>query len=155
VHRDVKPSNILVHTGPNGEEVRLADFGMAKAYQSADISKALTLPGVAEGTFAFAAPEMVTDFRKAGPLADQFGAAATLYNLLTGRSLHDHDNAAELLECIRTRDPIPLSQHRPGLPVALTEAIHRALDREPRRRFPTVRHLRDVLLPFADGAGDH
>jgi hypothetical protein len=154
VHRDVKPSNILVHTGPSGEEIRLADFGMAKAYQSADISQQLTLPGVTGGTLPFAAPEMVSDFRLAGPLADQFGAAATLYNLLTGRPLHDYANTVELLDYIRTRDAIPLSQRRPGLPVALTNAIHKALNREPRRRFPTVRHLRDELLPFADGAGD-
>jgi eukaryotic-like serine/threonine-protein kinase len=153
VHRDVKPSNVLVQTGPSGEEIRLADFGMAKAYQSSDI-QVLTLPGVTGGTLAFAAPEMVTDFRRAGPLADQYGAAATLYNLLTGGGLHDSDNVVELLDCIRMRDPIPLSRRRPGLPVALTAVIHRALDRDPRRRFPTVRHLHEALLPYADGAGD-
>jgi hypothetical protein len=153
VHRDVKPSNVLVPTGPGGEEIRLADFGMAKAYQSADI-QALTLPGVTGGTLAFAAPEMVTDFRRAGPLADQFGAAATLYNLLTGGPLHDSDNAVELLDCIRMQDAVPLGWRRPELPVALTDVIHRALDRDPRRRFPTVRDLRDALLPYADGVGD-
>jgi serine/threonine-protein kinase len=97
---------------------------------------------------------MVTNFRVAGPLADQFGAAATLYNLLTASPLHDHDSTVELLECVRTRDPVPLSRRRPGLPAALTNAVHRALNREPSRRFPTVRHLHDVLLPFADGAGN-
>jgi serine/threonine-protein kinase len=154
VHRDVKPSNVLVHTDPSGEEVRLADFGMAKAYQSADMSQAITLPGAIGGTLAFAAPEMVTDFRRAGPLADQFGAAATLYNLLTARHLHDTDNVLQLLDCIRTRDATPLSQRRSGLPVELTDIIHRALDREPRRRFPTVSYLRDVLLPYADGGAE-
>jgi hypothetical protein len=153
VHRDVKPSNILVHTDSSGEEIRLADFGMAKAYQSAALVPDLTLPGMIGGTLRFAAPEMVTDFRQAGPLADQFGAAATLYHLLTGLPLHEADDAEQLLACIRTRDVIPLSGRRPDLPVALTDAIHRALDREPRRRFPTVSHLREVLLPWADGAG--
>jgi serine/threonine-protein kinase len=96
---------------------------------------------------------MVTDFRRAGPLADQFGAAATLYKMLTDCFLHDAGNTAALLDCIRTEDVVPLSQRRPGLPAALTDAIHRALDRQPGRRFPTVSHLRDVLLPYADGAG--
>jgi eukaryotic-like serine/threonine-protein kinase len=149
VHRDVKPSNVLVHTGPAGEECRLADFGLAKAYQSADVGATVTRDGVMGGTLAFASPEMVTDFRRAGTLADQYGAAATLYCLLTGYPPHDDANMMELLESIRTRDAVPLERHRAGLPGALTAAIHRALDREPTRRFPTVQALRDTLLPYA------
>jgi serine/threonine-protein kinase len=148
VHRDVKPSNVLVCTGPAGEECRLADFGLAKAYQSADVG--VTLPGAMGGTFAFAAPEMLTDFRRAGPLADQYGAAATLYCLLTACPPHVNENVADLLDSIRTQDAVPLGRHRPGLPDALTAAIHRAMDREPRRRFPTVKALHDTLLPYAD-----
>jgi eukaryotic-like serine/threonine-protein kinase len=153
VHRDVKPSNVLVQTSPGAEEVRLADFGMAKVYQSADMAQGLTLPGVVGGTLAFAAPEMVRDFRRAGPLADQYGAAATLYTLLTGCPLHDADNALQLLNCIRTRDVVSLERRQAGLPVGLTDAIHRALDREPMRRFPNVQALHDALLPYAEGAG--
>jgi serine/threonine-protein kinase len=150
VHRDVKPSNVLLQTGPHGEEIRLADFGMAKAYQATD-AQTVTLPGLAGGTLAFAAPEMVTDFRRAGPLADQYGAAATLYNLLTRRGLHDCENVLDLLDHVRARDPVPLERRRAGLPAGLAGIVHRALDRDPRQRFPTCRHLRDELLPYADG----
>lgn len=95
-------------------------------------------------------PETCARFRRAGPLADQYGAAATLYTLLTACYLHDAENSVQLLDCIRTRDAVPLERRRAGLPVALTSAIHRALDREPRLRFPTVHALRDTLLPYAD-----
>jgi hypothetical protein len=74
--------------------------------------------------------------------------------MLTSCHLRDAVNTAQLLDCIRTQNVIPLSRRRPGLPVALTDAIHRALDHQPSRRFPTVRHLRDVLLPYAEGAGN-
>jgi serine/threonine-protein kinase len=149
VHRDVKPSNILVHNAATGEEVRLADFGLAKMYQSNDVAQALTLPGVAGGTLAFASPEMLTDFRLAGPLSDQYGAAATLYNLLTDGFLHDANNAVQMLDCIRHCDAVPLEQRRPELPAELAAAIHRAVNREPRLRFPTVGALRTALAPYA------
>jgi serine/threonine-protein kinase len=150
VHRDVKPSNVLLQTGPAGEECRLADFGLAKAYQSADLGGTVTLPGAMGGTFAFAAPEMLTDFRRAGPLADQYGAAATLYCLLSGSPPHNGANMMELLDAIRTRALVPLAQRRSGLPVPVTAAAHRALERDPWRRFPTAQALREALLPYAD-----
>jgi hypothetical protein len=55
----------------------------------------------------------------------------------------------QLLDYIRTRDVVPLERRRARLPVALSGAIHWALDREPRRRFPTVQALHDTLLPYA------
>ena len=137
VHRDVKPSNILVQTRSKGEEIRLADFGMAKAYLSADANTKLTLTGAIGGTLPFAAPEMVTDFRRAGPLADQYGAAATLYHLLSGCPLHDTNNAVVLLDMICSRDPVPLGA-RPEFPAALCEAVHRALRRERWLRSPPL-----------------
>jgi serine/threonine-protein kinase len=150
VHRDVKPSNVLIHNGPDGEEVRLADFGLAKPYQTGN-GAALTQPGTRGGTVAFSAPEMIVDFLRANPLADQYGAAATLYNLLTNSLTHDarNDNAIELLDKIRNEDAVPLSRRRPGLPEGLVGAIHRALDREPRSRFGTVLAFRDALAPYA------
>jgi serine/threonine-protein kinase len=149
VHRDVKPSNVMVDRGGDSEEARLADFGLAKAYQSADVNASLTLRGVMGGTLAFAGPEMLSDFRSAGPLADQYGAAATLYTLLTGCHIHDAANAVAMLDRIRNCDAVPLGQRRAGLPEGLAAAVHRALSREPRLRFPTVHALHAALLPYS------
>jgi serine/threonine protein kinase len=150
VHRDVKPSNVLVQPGPDGEEeARLADFGLAKPYQGDGVT--VTQPGTRGGTLAFAAPEMVADFRRANIHADQYGAAATLYNLLTGRHLYDAANAVDLWTFIRDQDPVPLSRRRHGLPEGLVNAVHRALAREPAARYGTVLVFRDALAPYVSG----
>jgi serine/threonine-protein kinase len=86
VHRDIKPSNILVEEKGSKKNVRLADFGLARVYQSSQLS-GLTMQGEIGGTFAFMAPEQATHFREARPAADQYSAGATLYNLLTGQHL--------------------------------------------------------------------
>jgi serine/threonine-protein kinase len=148
VHRDVKPSNILLTEGP-AEEVRLADFGLAKAYQSA--AGDVTLPDAMGGTLAYVAPDQLADFRRAGPLADQFSAAATLYHLLSGRCPYDATTNWELLDRIRQGDVLPLSRRRGGLPDGLAVAVHRALERDPKGRFPTAEDFRQALLPFAAG----
>jgi hypothetical protein len=149
VHRDVKPSNILITEGPAGEEeARLADFGLAKAYQSADVGSQVTLPGALGGTLAFTAPDQVSDFRGAGPLADQYGAAATLYNILTNHLPHEALTTVELLDCIRHKDAVRLRQRRADLPEELEKVVHRALERDPRHRFPTITAFHDALRPF-------
>jgi serine/threonine-protein kinase len=108
----------------------------------------ITSPGVIAGTPVFLAPDQVIDFRGAGPLADQYGAAATLYNLLSARYPHEARNTVELLDHIRHSDAIPLSGHRADLPGGLVEVVHRALARDPRRRFPTITAFHQALQPF-------
>ena len=79
VHRDIKPANVLV-TLKDGEEVALlADFGLARVYQSSQLS-GLTMTGALAGTPMFMPPEQITNCREARPPADQYAAAMTLYN---------------------------------------------------------------------------
>lgn len=150
VHRDVKPSNILVTRGPGGEIAKLLDFGLARTYQASPIS-GLTVSGTAGGTPAFMPPEQVLDFRTAKPAADQYAAAATLYDLLTGAPIHGpYVSLQERYKQILTADPVPLLSHRPELPAELAAAIHRALARKPEERFADVQAFCQALAPFAD-----
>jgi serine/threonine protein kinase len=151
VHRDIKPANLLVTQEAGGEMLKLADFGLARVYQSSKLS-GLTLDGQLGGTIAFMAPEQVTQFRDARPPADQYAAAATLYNLLTRR--FPYDLAASLpqqIAQILQDDPIPLPARRSDLPRELVQLVHRALAREPAARFPDARAMRQALTPFAAG----
>jgi serine/threonine-protein kinase len=149
VHRDVKPANLLVTEAGGREEVRLADFGLARAYQASWLS-GLTLAGTAGGTPAFVAPEQVLNFRAVKPPADQYSAAATLYTLLTGEPVRGRAGSLqELFKRILQEDPVPIRSRRPDIPAALAAAVHRALARRPEERFADVGALRQALLPFA------
>jgi serine/threonine-protein kinase len=151
VHRDIKPANLLVTeaAASAGPFVKLADFGLARVYQSSQIS-GLTMTGTPGGTVAFMPPEQVTQFREARPPADQYSAAATLYNLLTDQYLYDFSGRVEHhLALILQKAPTPIRERRPDLPAKLATVIHHALAREPKDRFPDVKRLRQALLPFA------
>jgi serine/threonine-protein kinase len=148
VHRDIKPSNILVESSGRKKSVRVADFGLARIYLGSKLS-GLTMQGEIGGTFAFMAPEQATHFRQTKPPADQYAAAATLYNLLTDRFLYDFtEGGVAALVVILTKETIPIEQRRPDLPPGLARVIGRATARRPEDRFPDVQAFRQELLPF-------
>ena len=144
VHRDVKPSNLLV---AEGDECKLADFGLARAYQASSLS-GLTMMGDIGGSIPYMPPEQITDYRQAQPPADQYAAAATLYHLLTGRYAFDfgkgpsHQKLAKIL----CDEPVPIQKRRPGISRSLAAAIHRAMEKDPDKRFPSVSDFEKTLL---------
>jgi serine/threonine-protein kinase len=143
VHRDVKPANLLV---TEAGLVKLADFGLARAYQASKLS-GLTMTGAVGGTVPFMAPEQITNFRESKPPVDQYAAAATLYNLLTGRYVFDFpEDRIERLLLILQADPVPIRRHRPDVPEGLAAVIHRALTRDPAARFADAAQMRRALM---------
>ncbi len=85
------------------------------------------------------------------PAADQYGAAAMLYRLLTNSHIRDLSGGlAARIEQIVNHDPVPILQRQPSIPEGLATVIHRALEPEPDRRDPDIRHFRRALRPFAE-----
>jgi serine/threonine-protein kinase len=151
VHRDVKPANLLIARAGDSEAVKLADFGLARAYQASRLS-GLTVTGGRGGTPAFMPPEQALDFRSAKPAADQYAAGATLYFLLTGRHVLDHrGSVAEWFRQVLESEPVPLRSRRPDLPGPLADVVHRALARRPEHRFPDAAAFAAALRPFLAG----
>jgi eukaryotic-like serine/threonine-protein kinase len=149
VHRDIKPSNLLVTETAGTEKVWLADFGLARVYQASEMS-GLTFNGDIGGTVAFMPPEQITEYRDAKPPSDQYAAAASLYNLLTGRYVYDlpeHDFQRSLL-IVLSDDPVPIEKRRSDLPRGLPQVIKKALAREPAERYVDVAAFRQALRPF-------
>lgn len=149
VHRDIKPANLLLTGQGENESIKLADFGLARAYGNSSLC-GLTMMGDMAGTMQYMAPEQICDLREAKPAADQYSAAATLYGLLTNKHVHDYPHSAvQQMILILQRDPVPIRSRRPEIPEELADVIHRALQREPTDRFANVGEMRRALLPFA------
>ncbi len=148
VHRDIKPANLLVSQENGRDLAKLADFGLARIYQSSNLS-GLTLEGDVGGTLAFMPPEQITNFRDAKPPVDQYAVAATLYNLLTNQYIFDLPKQFEKqILMILEKAPVPIRERQPHIPKQLAAVIHRALAKDPKQRFKHVRALRRELLKF-------
>jgi pSer/pThr/pTyr-binding forkhead associated (FHA) protein len=149
VHRDIKPHNLLLTKLNGGFQVKVADFGLARIYHNSPMS-GLTMTGQVGGTIHYMPPEQVLDFREAKPSADQYSLAATLYFLLTGKTTHDYPTEVRkaLLQILH-HDPIPIRSRRPDIPESLAAIIHRAIDRDPRKRFRDANRLLSALVPFS------
>jgi len=149
VHRDIKPGNMLIHSENGKKTTKLADFGLARAYESSQLS-GLTMQGEVGGTPAFLPPEQITHYRTVRPAADQYSAAATLYTLLTQRFVYDLPSGIpQQLIHISLEDPIHICDRRNDIPRGLADVIHKALKREPSERYADVKEFRTALLAFA------
>jgi serine/threonine protein kinase len=152
VHRDIKPNNVLLTTGTDGRSiVKLSDFGLARTYQASQIS-GLTVTGASGGTPAYMSPEQVRHFRDVKPAADQYSAAATIYFLLTGRTIFDTatEYVSVMLQVLEGK-LTPIQVRRPAIPEALARAIHKALMPLPDDRFADVYEFSKALKPFVQG----
>jgi serine/threonine-protein kinase len=148
VHRDIKPANIILNTEEGKRVAKLADFGLARAFESSKMS-GLTMQGEVGGTPAFMAPEQVTHYRDVTPLADQYSVAATLYNLLTGAFPYElPKNLGQALVKILTTDPIPILEHLPDLDEGLSKVIDIAMSKDPARRYPNAAAFMEALMAY-------
>lgn len=131
----MKPSNVLLEPHPDGSfGVKLADFGLARAYDDSRMS-GLTLTGDICGTPAFMAPEQILDFRNVGPPADIYSTAATLYYLLTAAFIFDlPEGVIAACAMILEEESVPIRERRTDVPAKLADAIHTGLEKNPVRR---------------------
>jgi serine/threonine-protein kinase len=127
VHRDVKPENVLL---AGDGTVKVADFGLARAVQSATLTGTT---GLLIGTAAYLAPEQV-ERGAADPRSDVYAAGIVLYELLTGRPPYVSDNPLSVAYR-HVHDDVPApSRAVPGIPKAVDALVRRATSRDPDRR---------------------
>lgn len=133
IHRDVKPSNVLV--AEDGRAV-LTDFGLARNQRD---PKNLTVAGTIMGTPNFMAPEQVDgDPEKIGGRTDVFALGSVLYLLLCGRSPFERPEPMATLHAVLTVDPPPPDRVKAGVPRELSTVCLKALEKVPAERYATA-----------------
>ncbi|WP_084223478.1 protein kinase domain-containing protein [Mycolicibacterium holsaticum] len=149
LHRDVKPSNVLI-THEEGDEDRrtlLTDFGIARAV---DDSSGLTDTNMTVGTVDYAAPEQLMGSGMDGR-ADQYSLAATAYHLLTGLPPFRDSNAAIVIGRHLNADPPSLGALRPEL-APLDDVLAAGLAKDPNDRFASCSDFARALSEQASAS---
>ncbi|NCG21465.1 MAG: protein kinase [Rhodobacterales bacterium] len=143
VHRDISPSNVIVsYEG----EVKIADFGIAKAKSNAY----QTRDGILKGKFEYMSPEQATG-KEIDQRSDLFSLGIILYEMLTGRRLFKTDSEIATLKKIRDCDFEPPRRMNSNIPEDLEKVVMKALARYPEDRYQNASEmaedLRQHLLP--------
>jgi eukaryotic-like serine/threonine-protein kinase len=140
VHRDLKPANLRLT--PDGR-LKILDFGLAQLMPRASslgLTATLTQSQEVTGTLPYMAPEQLrgeaTDAR-----IDIWAAGAVLYEMATGRRPFPETNGPLLINAILNRDPEPPSTLNAHVSPGLENVILKALDKDPSRRYQSVREL--------------
>jgi tetratricopeptide (TPR) repeat protein/tRNA A-37 threonylcarbamoyl transferase component Bud32 len=144
IHRDVKPGNVFLVRQGDDEEVRVLDFGIAKAVADEDTHTALTQDGRAPLSPAYASPEQLRGESRLTPASDVFSLGAIGFQLLAGTrpfTEADRNRMAAGLEV-----PAPsLRSRNPHLPDEVERIVRRALAPEPGGRYADAGALADAL----------
>ncbi|MHA6781325.1 protein kinase domain-containing protein [Pseudonocardia saturnea] len=137
VHRDVKPSNVLL-AGVHGANVDrevfayLFDFGIARAQEGVGEDPALTRAGTMPGSLAYIAPERFAGV-EGDPRADVYSLACVLHQALTGRPPFEGDMATLMNSHLNAPPPRP-STTRPDLPSGLDQVVAQGMAKDPAQR---------------------
>ena len=152
VHRDVKPSNVLIAESAGREHCYLGDFGLTKRTGSLS---GVSAAGEVVGTLEYVAPEQITG-DALDERADVYSLGCVLYECLTGQAPFPRATDVALLWAHVHEEPTPPSQARPELPKELDTVLARALAKEPGRRYRSAGELlaatRSALTSRRDSA---
>ena len=154
IHRDVKPSNLMLTTDSHGKPiVKVMDLGLA-VVEADGGEHPLTDDGQLMGTLGFMAPEQATDTSKVDPRADIYSLGSTLFRILTGTIPFSGDGYRTPVQRLNglLHDPTPpVGDRCKGLPKELASLIDQMLDRDPDNRPESMQEIAERLLPFSSG----
>jgi serine/threonine-protein kinase len=143
IHRDIKPENILLQEG----EPVVADFGVATAMSAASGDNVyVTDRGFVVGTPVYMSPEQASAERDLDGRSDLYSLACVLYEMLSGQPPFTGTSARAIMARHAIETPQPIRSLRPTVPLAMEQALQRALAKAPNERFASMAEFCDALV---------
>jgi len=143
VHRDFKPDNIFLADDSSRPVAKVADFGLAKTFDTAGLS-GNTSNGVYGGTIPFMPRQQIINFRYARPDVDVWAAAASYYNMLTGYYAKDFSRG-DAASIVLNTSAVPIRVRNSQIPKRLAEVIDAALIDNPKIGIQTALELKSRI----------
>jgi serine/threonine protein kinase len=148
VHRDVKPSNLLLTAPHAGGMVKLLDLGVARLAEGQSDGD-VTRDGALVGTPDYIAPEQAEDPRTADTRSDLYSLGCTLYHFLAGCPPFPVGTLMQKLLQHRHSEAVPVERLRPEVPPELAAVVRRLMAKRPADRYQTPAEAAQALAPFA------
>jgi serine/threonine-protein kinase len=150
VHRDIKPDNIFLCDGEDGETfVKVLDFGIAKHAESTEGN---TVTGQAIGTPSFMSPEQLVGARDLDHRSDLWSVAVVAYLAMTGERPFPGGSIGAVALAVHTKPHPKPTERFPSLPPGIDAWFAKACAVEPEDRFQSARELADALADALDVA---
>lgn len=145
IHRDIKPTNVLLE-GAEGREVpKIMDFGIAKSLEGDNFK---TKTGLMVGTPFYMSPEQIQGVKNIDHRADIYSLGVTLFQMLTGRLPFEGENAWEVVSQHYLREPPTLALYRLDLSSEWDRVIRTAMAKAPDQRYSSARAFARAILPL-------
>jgi serine/threonine-protein kinase len=145
VHRDISPSNVFIS---KGGDVKLGDFGIARA----EDRESKTQAGTLKGKYGYMSPEQVVGTTM-DARSDLFAVGVVLAEMFMGRRLFTAPNDLDVLLMVRDGHLDRLDRFGHDLPPALDRIVRRALKKDPEQRYPSAAEFRDDLSEYLFSTG--
>jgi serine/threonine protein kinase len=144
VHRDIKPSNLFISGTDASRQIKVGDYGLAKAFDNAGLS-GQTRTGTIKGTPVFMPRQQVVNFKYAKPEVDVWAMAASLYCMLTGFVPRDFRRGKDPWLTVLQTNAVPIRQRMASVPQKLADVIDQALIDQPTIQIKTAAELKKAL----------